>query len=76
MCVCQGGLLSVLGSLAMMVWLSVTPHNPETEKKRLAILSAFAFLTGHHHLHFTFNIYILCTLLWIGAFAKCLKCKM
>ncbi|XP_053082999.1 probable Bax inhibitor 1 [Pangasianodon hypophthalmus] len=42
----QGGLLSVLGSLAMMVWLSVTPHSPETEKKRLAILSAFAFLTG------------------------------
>ncbi|KAM9444019.1 putative Bax inhibitor 1 [Clarias gariepinus] len=42
----QGGLLSVLGSLAMMTWLSVTPHNPETEKKRLAILSAFALLTG------------------------------
>ncbi|KAI5093212.1 bax inhibitor 1 [Silurus meridionalis] len=42
----QGGLLSVLGSLAMMMWLSMTPHSPETEKKRLAILSAFAFLTG------------------------------
>uniref|UniRef100_A0A8C6Q4M5 Transmembrane BAX inhibitor motif-containing protein 6 n=1 Tax=Nothobranchius furzeri TaxID=105023 RepID=A0A8C6Q4M5_NOTFU len=42
----QGGLLSVLGSLAMMFWLAMTPHSPETEKKRLAILAAFAFLTG------------------------------
>ncbi|XP_062842955.1 probable Bax inhibitor 1 [Trichomycterus rosablanca] len=42
----QGGLLSVLGSLAMMAWLSLTPHSPQTEKKRLAILAGFAFLTG------------------------------
>uniref|UniRef100_A0A3Q2PD69 Transmembrane BAX inhibitor motif-containing protein 6 n=1 Tax=Fundulus heteroclitus TaxID=8078 RepID=A0A3Q2PD69_FUNHE len=42
----QGGVLSVLGSLAMMFWLAMTPHNPETEKKRLGILAAFAFLTG------------------------------
>uniref|UniRef100_A0A8C6S7A0 Transmembrane BAX inhibitor motif-containing protein 6 n=1 Tax=Neogobius melanostomus TaxID=47308 RepID=A0A8C6S7A0_9GOBI len=42
----QGGMLSVLGSLAMMFWLAMTPHNPETEKKRLAILAGFAFLTG------------------------------
>uniref|UniRef100_A0A8C7JXK1 Transmembrane BAX inhibitor motif containing 6 n=1 Tax=Oncorhynchus kisutch TaxID=8019 RepID=A0A8C7JXK1_ONCKI len=42
----QGGLLTLLGSLGMVVWLSMTPHNPETEKKRLAILAGFAFFTG------------------------------
>ncbi|XP_072571474.1 probable Bax inhibitor 1 [Paramormyrops kingsleyae] len=42
----QGGLLSLLGSLAMMLWLTMTPHNHETEKKRLAILAGFAFFTG------------------------------
>uniref|UniRef100_A0A8C3A489 Transmembrane BAX inhibitor motif containing 6 n=2 Tax=Cyclopterus lumpus TaxID=8103 RepID=A0A8C3A489_CYCLU len=42
----QGGVLSVLGSLGMMFWLAMTPHNSETEKKRLAILAGFAFLTG------------------------------
>ncbi|CAB1353881.1 unnamed protein product [Coregonus sp. 'balchen'] len=35
----QGGLLTMLGSLAMMAWLAMTPHSPLTEKKRLAILS-------------------------------------
>uniref|UniRef100_A0A8C8ELA5 Transmembrane BAX inhibitor motif containing 6 n=1 Tax=Oncorhynchus tshawytscha TaxID=74940 RepID=A0A8C8ELA5_ONCTS len=42
----QGGLLSLLCSLGMMVWLSMTPHNSETEKNRLAILAGFAFFTG------------------------------
>ncbi|XP_051958003.1 probable Bax inhibitor 1 [Xyrauchen texanus] len=41
----QGG-LTLLGSLAMMGWLAMTPHSPQTEKKRLAILVAFAFFTG------------------------------
>ncbi|XP_051528343.1 probable Bax inhibitor 1 [Myxocyprinus asiaticus] len=41
----QGGLI-LLGSLAMMGWLAMTPHSPQTEKKRLAILVAFAFFTG------------------------------
>ncbi|KAK2874527.1 hypothetical protein QQF64_003190 [Cirrhinus molitorella] len=41
----QGG-LTMLGSLAMMGWLAMTPHSPQTEKKRLAILSGFAFFTG------------------------------
>ncbi|XP_002663718.1 bax inhibitor 1 [Danio rerio] len=41
----QGG-LTMLGSLAMMAWLAMTPHSPQTEKKRLAILAAFAFFTG------------------------------
>lgn len=39
-------MLSVLGSLGMMFWLAMTPHNPETEKKRLGMLAVFAFLTG------------------------------
>lgn len=42
----QGGILSVLASLGMMFWLAMTPHNSETEKKRLAILAGFAFFTG------------------------------
>ncbi|XP_043939743.1 bax inhibitor 1 [Protopterus annectens] len=42
----QGGLLSFLGSIGMMFWLLFTPHNNETEKKRLCILSGFAFFTG------------------------------
>lgn len=42
----QGGLLSMLGSLGMMVWLMMTPHSSQTEKKRLAILAGFAFFTG------------------------------
>lgn len=41
----QGG-LTMLGSLALMGWLAMIPHSPQTEKKRLAILAAFAFLTG------------------------------
>lgn len=42
----QGGLLSALGSLALMVWLASTPPSPQMERKRLAILAGFAFLTG------------------------------
>uniref|UniRef100_A0A9J8AX49 Transmembrane BAX inhibitor motif-containing protein 6 n=1 Tax=Cyprinus carpio carpio TaxID=630221 RepID=A0A9J8AX49_CYPCA len=40
------GWLTMLGSLAMMGWLAMTPHSPQTEKKRLGILAAFAFFTG------------------------------
>ncbi|KAJ8258224.1 hypothetical protein GJAV_G00194540 [Gymnothorax javanicus] len=42
----QGGFLSLLGSLGMMAWLAMTPHNRETEKRRLGILAGFAFFTG------------------------------
>ncbi|KAJ8258499.1 hypothetical protein COCON_G00175110 [Conger conger] len=42
----QGGLLSMLGSLGMMAWLAMTPHSPQTEKKRLGMLAGFAFFTG------------------------------
>ena len=37
----------MLGSLAMMAWLAMTPHSPQTEKKRLGILAGFAFFTGN-----------------------------
>ncbi|XP_029450473.1 bax inhibitor 1 [Rhinatrema bivittatum] len=42
----QAGFLSFAGSLGFMVWLLFTPHSQETEKKRLLILSGFAFFTG------------------------------
>ncbi|NXV03973.1 BI1 inhibitor, partial [Cettia cetti] len=42
----QFGLLTGLGSLALMVWLTATPHSRETEQKRLGMLVGFAFLTG------------------------------
>ncbi|XP_059812282.1 probable Bax inhibitor 1 [Hypanus sabinus] len=42
----QGGMLSTLISLGLIIWLAFTPHSPENEKRRLCILSAFAFFTG------------------------------
>lgn len=42
----QGGLMSMLLSLGLILWLSFTPHTPENEKKRLCILIGFAFFTG------------------------------
>ncbi|NXD30997.1 BI1 inhibitor, partial [Spelaeornis formosus] len=42
----QFGLLSCLGALGLMVWLTATPHSRETEQKRLGMLAGFAFLTG------------------------------
>ncbi|NWR38360.1 BI1 inhibitor, partial [Tachuris rubrigastra] len=42
----QFGFLTGLGALGLMVWLTATPHNRETEQKRLGMLVAFAFLTG------------------------------
>ncbi|XP_057713744.1 probable Bax inhibitor 1 [Corythoichthys intestinalis] len=42
----QGGFLCGLASLGMLVWLAMTPHNPDTERKRLGILAGFAFLNG------------------------------
>ncbi|NWV18228.1 BI1 inhibitor, partial [Origma solitaria] len=42
----QFGLLSGLGALGLMVWLTATPHSHETEQKRLGMLVGFAFLTG------------------------------
>ncbi|NXP77112.1 BI1 inhibitor, partial [Ramphastos sulfuratus] len=42
----QFGLLTGLGALALMIWLTATPHSRETEQKRLGMLVGFAFLTG------------------------------
>uniref|UniRef100_A0A8C4UPX0 Uncharacterized protein n=1 Tax=Falco tinnunculus TaxID=100819 RepID=A0A8C4UPX0_FALTI len=42
----QFSLLTGLGALALMVWLTATPHSRETEQKRLGMLAGFAFLTG------------------------------
>ncbi|XP_039252119.1 putative Bax inhibitor 1 [Styela clava] len=42
----QGGLLTALVSIGLMIWLATTAHNKENQMKRLAILSAFGFTTG------------------------------
>lgn len=42
----QFSLLTGLGALALMIWLTATPHSRETEQKRLGMLVGFAFLTG------------------------------
>ncbi|NXJ58169.1 BI1 inhibitor, partial [Spizaetus tyrannus] len=42
----QFSLLTGLGALGLMIWLTATPHNRETEQKRLGMLAGFAFLTG------------------------------
>ncbi|NWR64542.1 BI1 inhibitor, partial [Bucorvus abyssinicus] len=42
----QFSLLTGLGALGLMVWLTATPHSRETEQKRLGMLAGFAFLTG------------------------------
>ncbi|XP_040395731.1 bax inhibitor 1 [Cygnus olor] len=42
----QFSLLTGLGSLGLMIWLTATPHSRETEQKRLGMLAGFAFLTG------------------------------
>ncbi|XP_063322780.1 probable Bax inhibitor 1 [Pelmatolapia mariae] len=38
--------VATLSSLGFFIWFAVTPHNPETERKRLAFLEGFALLTG------------------------------
>ncbi|XP_063322882.1 probable Bax inhibitor 1 [Pelmatolapia mariae] len=38
--------VATLTSLGLFIWFAVTPHNPETERKRLAFLEGFAMLTG------------------------------
>ncbi|NXY77716.1 BI1 inhibitor, partial [Glareola pratincola] len=42
----QFGLLTCLGALWLMFWLSATPHSRETEHERLGMLVSFAFLMG------------------------------
>lgn len=38
--------VATLTSLGLFIWFVMTPYNPETERKRLAILEGFALLTG------------------------------
>ncbi|NXW39314.1 BI1 inhibitor, partial [Phaetusa simplex] len=45
----QFSLLTGLGALGLMVWLTATPHSRETEQKRLGMLAGFAFLMGRPH---------------------------
>lgn len=45
----QLSLLTGLGALGLMVWLTATPHSRDTERKRLGMLTGFAFLTGGWH---------------------------
>uniref|UniRef100_A0A672UH78 Bax inhibitor 1 n=1 Tax=Strigops habroptila TaxID=2489341 RepID=A0A672UH78_STRHB len=45
----QLSLLTGLGALGLMVWLTATPHSRDTERKRLGMLTGFAFLTGPAH---------------------------
>ncbi|XP_063325336.1 probable Bax inhibitor 1 [Pelmatolapia mariae] len=38
--------LSIVGLPVSVIWLGVTTHSPETEKKRFSILLGFAFFSG------------------------------
>ncbi|NXN16634.1 BI1 inhibitor, partial [Indicator maculatus] len=42
----QFSLLTGLGALGLIIWLTATPHSRDTEQKRLGMLVGFAFLTG------------------------------
>lgn len=42
----QGGLLTAIVSLGLMLWLASTPHVKENQTKRLSILAAFAGTCG------------------------------
>lgn len=41
-----GGRLTYIASLAMIVWLAITPNSPENNLKRVGILMGFAFMVG------------------------------
>jgi len=42
----QAGLLTLIGSIGLLVLLSSTPHTPENEAKRIGYLMGFAFFSG------------------------------
>ncbi|OWF36025.1 probable Bax inhibitor 1 [Mizuhopecten yessoensis] len=42
----QAGILTMLASLGLMIWLASTHHSKETETKRLGIFAGFTFFTG------------------------------
>lgn len=42
----SAGILTVLASIGMMLWLAATSHTKENEQKRLGIFIGFTFLSG------------------------------
>ncbi|CAK8674425.1 putative Bax inhibitor 1 [Clavelina lepadiformis] len=42
----QGGLLSALASIGLMLWLAATAHSKENQTKRVCILTAFGVTSG------------------------------
>ena len=40
------GLLTGIGAIASLVWLTMTPHDGKNQSQRLSLLASFAFLTG------------------------------
>lgn len=44
--VLQAGLLTLIGSVVVLVLLATTPHSPDNNKKRVAYLLGFALLAG------------------------------
>ena len=44
--VLQAGLLTIIGSIGLLILLGMTPHNPANQTKRLCYLTGFAFLSG------------------------------
>lgn len=41
-----GGIMTYLGSLALVMWLAVTPHSPVNDNLRASLLMGFSFCTG------------------------------
>jgi FtsH-binding integral membrane protein len=42
----QAGLLTIVGSIGLLIMLGVTPHTPENEGKRFGCLIGFSFFSG------------------------------
>ena len=42
----QAGLLTIIGSIGLLILLGMTPHSPANQTKRLWYLTGFAFLSG------------------------------
>lgn len=40
------GLLTGLGAIGALIWLTITPYDGKNQLQRLSLLGAFAFLTG------------------------------
>lgn len=40
------GLMTGLGAIGALIWLTITPYDGKNQLQRLSLLGAFAFLTG------------------------------